>query len=376
LKDEANLKARENKLIILAGAGSTSDLGYPTLDDLMYLTATRNDDAGKLIIDTHNELKYKKKTSAEFEALIGKLKDYQDIANKLSIDGVLKELCQPNQRILDGIVGYKFYEALTKCYRILAESYGPKAINRTNKAYSSYPGLLEEVSKQNNHSLDIYTTNYDCSYQVLASNFSNISFLTHISNKDDSFKDTLWYHTRKDLEGKALPEVYIHRLHGCIAWFNMPDKGGGPSNAHEKAGSGDVDNPPITDAELHNMCIKLVSSPVFGTNSVFRSAFDEFYQHLKGIKTLLVWGYSFRDLEVTRIINDALHIRENDPFDIYYIDPYLTEKEAAENIKQTLSVAPVEKANHFKPMRVKWTPDDGYEDLTGKIVAITKEAYR
>ena len=211
---------------------------------------------------------------------------------------------------------------------------------------------------------------------MLASNFENISFYTHISNEDDEkgvFKEN-WSNIRKDLDGKSLPKIFIHRLHGCIAWFNNPDKNGGPSDTSEKLGAGGEDALYITDVELHDMCIKLTESQLMGTNRVFSSAFKEFRQQLRNVNTLLVWGYSFRDLEVTRLINTALFERAENPFKIYYIDPYLTTYAAGQHIRKTLSQVPDQVAGSFNPRKIAWIPEDGIEALTKIIIKIAKEA--
>ena len=372
-------KDSDSKFAVLAGAGSTNGLGYPTFEEyLLFSTMAGNDESGMLIKNTYIELKYKKRKNAVFEAVIGELQGYLEIAHELCTDRVLKEFCQPNQNIIDGKVKSKFNKALLKCYRILMDSYGPKAIDRESSAFKEFPKLLKKAAMENGNSIDIYTTNYDCSYQVLASNNNKISFYSHISNEDADdglFKDDLWYSARTDLlDEEVLPKIFIHRLHGCITWSKTQDDSNDPGNAREIFGSGDINDPPLTDDELNKMCIKLIFSLLPGTNRVFRSAFNEFQQHLKKIKTLLVWGYSFRDLEVTRMINEALKSRGNDPFEIHYIDPYLTEARASEYIKNTLGDVPFEQAEHFTPKRVDWIPSDGYKVLTNKILKIIKEA--
>jgi hypothetical protein len=250
----------------------------------------------------------------------------------------------------------------------LVQSYGPNVIKIDSKEFKFLVQLLEILSHKNSP-LHIYTTNYDCSYQVFASNCNNISFYTHIHNEKGSFGES-WYNSRKDLEESNLPEICVHRLHGCVTWFNEKDKEGGSGDTLEKYGSGGGDRKiQISDEELHSMCIKLVTSQLTGTNRVFTSAFEEFSEHLKNIKTLLVWGYSFQDYEVTRKINDALSLRENDPFKIYYIDPYLTEYAVKENIRKTLrNNAPDQESKHFNPIQIEWTPNEGREELVKQIL--------
>ena len=362
------------KLIILAGAGSSHDIGYPTLENVLKVAMIGDDGVDYIIRQTRVELEEETKDSAVFEALIVKLKDYERIAFALRKDHVLLETYKPVQSMRDISIEQQFSRALAKCYGILAKSYGPQVIDRNKKAFTSLSVMFDRIAKQNQNVLDVYTTNYDCSFQVLASNFDHLSFYSHINNEDGRFRDN-WYKSRKDLDDAALSKIYVHRLHGCIAWFNQPDRDGGPSFSYEKHGAGGSDELSISAEELHNMCIKLIAAQLLGTNRVFASAFDEFNEHLRTVNTLLIWGYSFRDLEVTRQINQALLARADNPFKIYYVDPFLSEYKVVDNIRRTLRNAPIQISPAFRPQKIDWVPEDGREALTDQIVKITEEAY-
>ena len=372
MKKDVDHSQKEDKFIILAGAGSSHGLNYPTLDGLKNVMFGE-DETGYFIRQTRIELERQIRTTAVFEALVVKLKEYEKIAYEIREDQVLLELYKPVQSIRDSSIELKFSGALARCYAILAQCYGPQIIDKKKGSFTALPVMLEKVAKENRNSLDIYTTNYDCSYQVMASNCESLSFFTHISNEDNRFTDH-WYSRRRDLENTLLPEIYIHRLHGCIAWFNVHDKGGGLGYTYELPGAGGDSDLQIDEGQLHDMCIKLVAAQLLGTNRVFSSAFDELSRQLNTINTLLVWGYSFRDLEATRLINQALLSRKENPFKIYYIDSVLYEKTALRNIQLTLGHAPIQIADSFQPKRVNWIPEDGPEELTNRIIEIAQEA--
>jgi len=359
----------ENEFILLAGAGASRLLGYPTLDRLLNQATLGDDEIADLIRRVHISIELGIINKAVFEEIIAKIKECISIVHLLRTYPVLREeIGQIPQNIINGNSEKKFRKALTHCYKILVQLYGPDVINTTSKEFKLLAQLFEKLS-QKKSPLHIYTTNYDCSYQVFASNCNNISFRTHIDNEEGYFRES-WYNPREELEQSNLPEIHVHRLHGCVTWFNVKDKDGGSGNTREKLGSGGGDKKlHISDEELNSMCIKLVASQLTGTNRVFASAFEEFNDHLKSIKTLLVWGYSFQDYEVTRKINDALSLRKNDPFKIYYIDPYLTEYAVQENIQKTLkNNAPDQKAKNFNPIPIEWTPNEGLEELIKKIL--------
>ena len=367
-------KINHDKFILLVGAGASRDIGYPTLDDLLKQAMIGFDDIDQLIRATNSAITVNGPKSTNYEQLIGKLKEYSKLSYDLRTDYVLMTVFKQIPNVLE--IESKFAQALIKCYRILANLFGPDGVNKNSGAFTFLPDFYKKLAELNTtpssssraHSLHIYTTNYDCSYQVMASNFNNISFMTHISNEDGKFKDG-WYNIRVDLTDKGLPEVYIHRLHGCVTWYNIPGDDGSPGNTREKIGSGGGHTKLIyKDNELQNMCIKLNTTELLGKHKIFSGAFEEFYQQLNDIDVLIVWGYSFSDFEVTSQINQALMVRRANPFRIYYIDPYLSDYAVFENIVNTLSKATIKVSPHFRPQQIKWIPSDGRDTLTQMVI--------
>jgi hypothetical protein len=359
------------KVILLAGAGASAYLGVPALDQLLKRAILGIDDisideevverirrTSQMVVAAPPGLRNK----AVFEEVIVKLKEYWAISETLRTDSLFQhEFGQMPSEVGSGHLAGKWKAALTQCYRVLLHYYGPAKIAERNQSaeFQTILRLLRTLTEHNGGRLHIYTTNYDCSYQVLASNCQNICFMSHIHNKTGRFSEG-WYNLRPDLEDFELPKVYVHRLHGCVGWFTS--NGG---LAEEIYGSGS-DLEIVDDDKLPSMCLKLVTSQLVGTNPVFASAFEEFCSHLKDIDILLVWGYSFRDLEVLRAINQAFSQRA--PFPVLYIDPFMKETVAMQRVRDTLHTAPIPIDPRFVPKNIDWKPVDGYERLIDAVI--------
>lgn len=357
--------------MLLCGAGASGYLGLPTLDDILERSILANDEVAQRIRAIKNAIETNRFGRAAFEELIVKLRSYLDITQLIRTDSLYRnEFGQIPHSVFNGEVERKWKEALIKCYRILLEEYGPKKILHESRAFSTMLQLLEELTKLNSGKLHIYTTNYDCSYQVLSSHARNLTFYTHISPGKGEFSER-WYRANPFVENADCPSVYLHRLHGCIAWFNDGQEAG--SLIREIWGAGE-DLEIVDDNYLHKMCIKLIASQLIGSNPAFSLAFEEFARHLNEVQTLLIWGYSFRDLEVLRLINHAYANRKK-PLSIVYIDPYLRETAARENIQRTLLNAPIHQVDkNFQPKQIDWKPTDGHDMLVETVIKSVKNA--
>jgi len=342
LRDSTEISShRKSDIILLAGAGVSNYLGLPSLNYLLKQATFGDAEIAHLI----------RKTSFEgFHYLIDRLKLYSKTAEMLRTDCVFREWLGSSfhSPIYDGVFELKCNQALNRCYRALFDQYGPNGIEVKGVAAQATLKLLEELAKSNAGCLHIYTTTYDCSYQVLASTSHNISFLTHIDNKNGAFTER-WNSTSAKSESSNLPLLYVHRLHGCVTWFTddrVPFRTRELCHADDKL---DID-----DGYLHRMCIELGASQSVGTNPALNFAFEEFCTHLREIKLLLVWGYEFRDSEVLQAINQAF--LTNKGLSIYYLNSFLNEMMVMENIKATLRNAGRAVHPKFKPRCIGWSP--------------------
>jgi len=379
LKDDQNIpylyikdyddKCEETKIVVslLIGAGVSDYLGLPNLDDLLKQATIGDDFIAERIRNTRNVIDaYKKRKEAVFEELISKLRYYQDVSEMLRVDNTFRNELNDTlpSNVYNGDLQRRWYESLTRCYRILVHEYGPKKVDIESKAFKTTLKLIEELARLNSSELDIYTTNYDCSFQVLASNCHNLKFLTHVDNQTGYFTQS-WHESVPSLKDSDFPSIKIHRFHGCVAWFCDDRRQFGV--IEEMYGSGGGNDLNIRDDDyLHGMAIKLASSQSIGTNPAFSLAFEEFSEQLKKTNILLVWGYSFRDLEILRYINQAFS--QQSLRAVLYIDAYMHEQEAVRNLKNTLGDAPISVDLNFQPQKIDWTPYDGHEELVARVI--------
>lgn len=365
------IENEHSSITLLVGAGASVHLGLPTLDDLLKRAVLGNDEVAERIRQTRNSIEAapKRYKTAVFEELIVQIKDYLRMTHVMKIDNTYRrEINSIPYDFDNGQIESKWKKALSKCYRVLLDEYGPSKIDPSSESFFVTIELLKKISELNGNSLQIFTTNYDCSYQVLGSNTDELNVFSHIDNKNGRFKDN-WFPQERDLE-EDIPSVFIHRLHGCVAWYVM--SGGGDcfkedcGVVEEVWGAGD-DLIIEDDDYLNNMCIKLIASQLLGTNPVFSSSFEEFEAHLENTQILLVWGYSFRDLEVLRQINHICATSKNH-FRIFYLDPYLSENRVVNNIRNTFHSAPIPISPRFKPKQIDWKPLHGYQRMIDMVI--------
>lgn len=355
-------------IVLLTGAGASGYLGLPTLNNMLAQSRIFLDDreSSRIIRETYNAIQCCQVRQATFEELIARLRDYRSIASRLRTDFLFrKELGAVLADVESGAFERKWNEALTECYRILLDAYGPKKVDTQSLEFGTTLNLIEELAKLNNSSsksLHLFTTNYDCSLQVLAANAPKLSFITHI-DADGNF-DKAWYADGdKPVPKSRKRQVRVHRLHGCIAWFYDERNLFQIEEACGAADDLDVNDP----EKLHRMAIKLVTSQLVGTNPAFMLSFEELESRLREARALLIWGYSFRDLEVLRTINMSYQLRET-PLLVYSLNPFLSENNILENIRSTLRDVPVRLHPKFKPRKIDWRPCDGHAALIEKTL--------
>jgi hypothetical protein len=331
----------DNKVIVLTGAGQSANLGYKTLKTIMdsdtgIKLPLNFNSSHEILQGTWRKMLAQKREDATFEDVIYQLKIYIKATEILTNDPVYRNVlgdiyATVKSHNLDRV----WQDALSECYKIMIKYYGPHiAKTDANEYYKTTIHLFKELASINGGSLFVFTTNYDCGLNVIASRTDEISFKSHINSsqyRGGQF-DKDWYCVRTDLEEKDLPIIYLNRLHGSVAWFYDNDLA---YKLREVFGAGggleDEDLPFINE-----MVIKLVSEEEIGKNPAFNHAFEEFYEALKSCKVLFVWGHSFRDIEVVSTIQRAFESRTNDPFKILILDPYLSEKKVKYNMTSSL----------------------------------------
>ncbi len=360
-------------IVLLIGAGVSNYLGLPSLDTLLQeaiLRETSDNTVASMIRDAYNTIEaHANHTRGRFEELISQLRYYLNVAETVGRDSTFRRFVDgylPSS-IDNGDLYRKWWKTLTRCYRLLLEVFSPQKIDRESTEFITVLNLLEKLANLNSGRLHVYTTNYDTSFQVFASTYNRLMFFTQIDNSNGSFMDR-WYKANPTLRYAGQPSIYVHRFHGCVGWFADSRR---PFGIEEVYGSGDrliIED----DNRLHSMQIKLTSAQAIGANPAFALAFEQFSQHLKTTKVLLVWGYSFRDIEVLRYINQAFTSQPR--LIVLYIDPYLDEGQALHHIRSTVVDAPITLHPAFKPKRIDWRPVDGHHKLISTVTEATKNA--
>jgi hypothetical protein len=363
-------------VVVLAGCGASACLGLEALDGVIGPEGNFGQPIDDRVRETINQTWGRVRAqgrgrTATFEALIDRLRTYARAAALMESDHVFQsKLGTVPDMVYTGMFKRMWDDALVHCFRIMLEHYGPRRIDPYSPAFATTLQLLQELARLNDPHLHVFTTNYDCSYQVLASHNDELSFVSHIDNQRGHFRDG-WYYARRDLEDKDLPLVYVHRLHGCVAWFREPTAIHGTREVYGAGGELEI----VNEEFLNTMCIKSTSTEEIGTTPAFRLAFSELHEHLRHCKVLFVWGYSFQDREVLRTIINALENRSH-LFKIVYLDPYLPKVNAVENIRRTLSTDPVPIDKPIDLTRIDWVVQDGHDKMVSQTVAAIKAALK
>jgi hypothetical protein len=365
---------KSDTVVVLTGCGASRYLGLAVLDSIVGPEGRFCTPVDEQIEDTIRSTwmsvqAHGRGRAATFEELIHRLRTYARAAHMMQSDHVFRsELGTVPDKVYTGEFERVWEDALVQCFRIMLEHYGPRRIDPYTREFETTLRLLQELAALNDPHLHVFTTNYDCTYQVLSTHVDELSFVTHIDNQRGHFRDG-WYYARRDLKDKTLPLVYVHRLHGCVAWFQEPGAIHGTREVYGAGGELEI----VDDEFLNTMCIKMTSTEEIGTNPAFRLAFSELHEHLRHCKVLFVWGYSFRDREVLRTIINVIENR-NHPFQIVYLDPYLPRAAAIEHIQRTLSADPVPIDRPIDPQHVDWVVGDGNDDMISKTLAAIKTA--
>ncbi|CAN2042726.1 hypothetical protein GMMP15_900005 [Candidatus Magnetomoraceae bacterium gMMP-15] len=299
--------------------------------------------------------------------------------------------------------------------------------------------LLNELAGKNaEKKLDLFTTNYDTSFHYMAALEDNpIKILTPINKKTNKYEED-YSILNVNNYSKEAPKVKIHRLHGCVTWFRDEENSGGAENSEGKkdlifeyspselakecedvltqlknrreknrlkkyyndkeikskkergkkdttSHSLDKDVKPRKQqgkkdiiGQWSDMVIKLFMDSRILKSYPFTDEYHSFRTSLETASHLLVWGFSFRDSEIVRIVHDIWYSRrgnsseaetakdnkDNDELKIFYIDPYLNKDKIKENIKEALKKEAGYKdiKKLFEPMRIKFSANEPIND--------------
>jgi hypothetical protein len=298
---------------------------------------------------------------ATLELLLAKLRFYSQVADMIKTDPVFSEELRVNlPHVVSGQFKAKWESALAYCFRLMLDSYGPHRVEVDGQGFKIIQSMLRLLAAANDGFLHLFTTNYDCLVNVLAARVGDMNFFSHINNRNGAFESE-WFVVNEATYNKSNPSVFVHRLHGCVAWFSEPRS---PYGVHEVYGSGEKLS--IWDqSKLNQMAIKLVADDRIGSIPAFSLAFQELCRELERTRILLVWGHSFRDLELLRCMI-SVAVNRKLGFRTLCIDPYMSKERAIQNIRDTIAGVPAVSAGTIIPEIIPWVVQDGYESLLSR----------
>jgi hypothetical protein len=363
------MRKKTSRMILLTGAGSSTLVGLKTLKSIVdgiqgvHVPLDNQDPAIELVKETWKVIKGQEGDKATLELLLAKLKLYSQVADIIKSDHVFSDELRVNlPHVVSGQFKLKWENALAYCFRLMIDNYGPHRVQVDCKGFEVLRDMLLLLAQANENTIHLFTTNYDCVVNVLAAKIDNINFFTHINNTTGAFESE-WFVVNEDIQKKSNPNVYVHRLHGCVAWFSAMQS---PYGVHEVFGSGTslvIDD----QNKLNQMAIKLVADEKIGNIPAFSLAFQEFSRELERCEILLVWGHSFRDLELLRCMISVAANRKKHPYRIKCIDPYLSKGKAIENIRSTIAGVPAVSSSMLNPEIIEWVTQDGFESLLSTV---------
>lgn len=157
-----------------------------------------------------------------------------------------------------------------------------------NKIMSSFFSIFS------NHDISIATTNYDQAFETFCDlSKSKIQYIDGFEL--DASQRFIWTGKFKNSLGDTT-RINYYKLHGSLDWKKV--KGYGiVRTKQEDYGNENYDN---TDCLIY----PTISPKEGGTNEPFKSIFDKFKETLKKTDLLIIVGFSFRDLEITKLFKE------------------------------------------------------------------------
>lgn len=275
------------QLVVITGAGASVPLGMPAMTGFYELLDPANRSWALRILKSFKE------AGNDLEFLLGRIAFYEQLRNEVARDAVLKE------RITEGNLGELVQQVVPlreKIFDTIIRFYGRLSPQAAQKAVELYKDLYLQLLEAAGNSplvLPIFTTNYDLTFEAIRDSLSDRKLCNGLEPRGEY---SVW-----------APEVYkkqfdysfaVFRLHGCSHWFQ--DKS-----------SGEIVFQPLPDRRDPENKEPRVLYPVPGKDEridedPFRTAYEHLRVCLAAAKTVVILGYSGRDLTVQRCLSDAL----------------------------------------------------------------------
>lgn len=297
-------------LLILTGAGSSMDVGGPSMyalwDKAEELYNSSGVDSFSIIKDSINF----KSQQKDLEALLSQIDGYCKFAGDISIkiNGSDVKLSEIKQNLLDLI---KENVSLG-----MPEGFFPHELFLKK--------LLQR--KQTNPRIKIFTLNYDLLFEHAANKVNAIVIDGFSFTFPRTFSGRFFDYDIVQREGSKLHEednfiqrvFHLHKLHGSLNWERLAD---------EKIV---ISNAPKSPLMVYPREAKYENS----YEQPFFEMMARFQRNLRiNTDTLLICvGYSFNDKHINAAIEEALN--QNPGFRLAIIDPGFDSSEAAKSLKE------------------------------------------
>ncbi|MBU1168544.1 MAG: SIR2 family protein [Proteobacteria bacterium] len=416
-----------NKVILLMGAGASSLLGFPLLKELLdnemseYHPEESSDrlQCRRCVFSGEDQIETKanqdlltayglvrdlwergKAHGGSLEELMGQLIRYIQETDKLKQDRFVQNIIGNCSDMIDPFVD-SCNSALSLCYTMLAKYYNHESSLYKKGIYTEHDlykkgsenyrkaekiiSLLSKLAGFNKTNgvaqpLQLFTTNYDTFFYFISDiDSQDIHICNSIPEPPLSEKVYLSPEpeiiTHDKVNAETKQHVVVHRMHGCVAWF-MHEKDKMRQIKMETLGELDrkiagLDKKfrVMGNVFLNRMVIKLLSDNTILGKYPFTQEYEEFNKSLKDSSALIVWGFSFRDAEIVRKIQEAW-TQSRGRLKIYYIDPYLSKDKATDNIRRTLETIPGHGGdNNFRVQRIHWSVNNSIDVLKDNILS-------
>ena len=283
---------KENDIIFLLGAGASANAGIPVSAEMVKRIEN-------LITDKESEwnkykdLYYLIKSGVNYSSgLTGELPQF----NIETLLFVLEELVQKEKHLLYPFIGswnIRFNEVIKDDFKLISSF--QKKIKKKLKDWvgiedastAEYFKYFKKLKDELNHSLRIFTLNYDKCIEVNTNN-AGYEFTLERGFEKDTRK---WNHKRiSERVRDDEPDIYLYKLHGSIDWKR--DK---QTNIVKY-----VDNEALYPDLIFGTQNKLTYS------DPYLFLFSEFRHYTLNSRLIVCIGYGFADEHINGLIEQAL----------------------------------------------------------------------
>jgi len=301
------------KIIVVAGAGFSAPLGYSTLYDfesaITRYAPTAKPHERKALERLFLQIKRSLVAKGEFtdiEAIMAELSKYVELWDNLRKDHFLKQefLSTVGDRFRFSAFAQHAIQARSIVDKFMGEHYGQ--FSDDEEAMASVFGFLEELTNLNGGVLDFFTTNYDVGLEGIWNSVpTKMKLITGaIKRRDGTVR---WDPSRLDVMKDQRKGVYVHRLHGCVRWYE--DSGANDSRDRlcnvVSVSINSEDRP-----EDRQPCVMYPGRKLRGSQSPFVEGLTNLRGMLGRVEQCIIIGTSFRDDDILECLIKANDGRE------------------------------------------------------------------